>query len=75
MDFLPFDIKGIRVMLYGYDTNLERSTGGYSVLDHSRMFMESILHVRSLENVRIYPQNSILLVLNCALKASLVYKE
>lgn len=71
MDFLPFDIKGIRVMLYGYDTNLERPTGGLSVLDHSRIFMDGILHVRSLENVSIYQQGSILLVLNCVLRVSL----
>lgn len=68
MDFRPFDIKGIRVMLYGYDTSLERSTGGYSVLDHSRVFMEGILHVRSLGNVRIYPQDSTLLLLLCVLR-------
>ena len=44
-DFLPRDIPNIRVLLYGYDTRLVRSTSKSSISDLSKSFLE---HVRTL---------------------------
>ncbi|KAA8896070.1 hypothetical protein FN846DRAFT_801292 [Sphaerosporella brunnea] len=48
-DFLPFDVRGVRVMTYGYDTNLASTIDNSSILDLRRAF------VQQLENARCFP--------------------
>ncbi|KAF8535670.1 hypothetical protein BDD12DRAFT_983186 [Trichophaea hybrida] len=46
-DFLPHDIQHIRVMSYGYNTNLVRSTVDDTILDYRRHFIEQLENARS----------------------------
>ncbi len=48
-DFLPNDVKGIRIMTYGYNTELVGSnTGGASrLLEHRRVLIEELGIARS----------------------------
>lgn len=47
-DFLPQDFPNVRVLTYGYDTNLSRPRNqtSYSMLDHRRDLTEQIENVR-----------------------------
>ena len=45
-DFLPRDVPNIRMLLYGYDTKLLRSSSKSSIRDLSRSFLESMRSFR-----------------------------
>jgi hypothetical protein len=45
-DFLPNDIKGIRIMTYGYNTELVGTNTG-RLLDHRRDLIQQIQSARS----------------------------
>jgi hypothetical protein len=51
-DFLPVDVPKIRVLLYGYDTALARSESKQSIVDLSKMLLESIKAIRKDQHVR-----------------------
>ncbi len=42
-DYLPYDVRGIRILLYGYDTSLRSSNSKDSVEDLGRRFLESLI--------------------------------
>jgi hypothetical protein len=47
-EFLPYDIKNIRIMTYGYNTNLiGPNVGHYQILDHQRDLIEQLDSARS----------------------------
>ena len=50
-DSLPFDLKGVRVLLYGYDTSLIGSQTFQSIDDIAIAFCERIRGIREHENV------------------------
>ncbi|KAF8243912.1 hypothetical protein K440DRAFT_560344, partial [Wilcoxina mikolae CBS 423.85] len=55
-DFLPQDIKNIRIMTYGYNTNLVGANAGhYRILDHQRDLIEQLDSARSSPEVKIRP--------------------
>jgi hypothetical protein len=41
-DFLPNDVKNIRVLLYGYDSTLVGGTWNHSIVDLAKHLLESI---------------------------------
>ena len=51
-DFLPRDVKGIRIMSYGYNTNLVGHTVDDGFLDYRRHFIHMLLNSRSSAEVR-----------------------
>jgi len=47
-DFLPHDVKNIRIMSYGYDSSLlGRSQAENRLLDYQRLFIQDIENARS----------------------------
>jgi hypothetical protein len=52
-DLLPYDVKNIRIMSYGYDSSLagERKTDN-RLLDYQRLFIHEIENARSSVEVR-----------------------
>ncbi|KAF8541138.1 hypothetical protein BDD12DRAFT_791145, partial [Trichophaea hybrida] len=55
-DFLPQDIKNIRIMTYGYNTNLFGTNAGhYKILDHQRDLIEQLDSARSSPEEKIRP--------------------
>ena len=50
-DFLPRDVKGIRIMSYGYNTNLIGDTVDDVFLDYRRYFIYMLVNLRSLAEV------------------------
>ena len=50
-DSLPNDLKGARILLYGYDTNLLCSQTFQSIDDVAIAFCKSIRGIRTRENV------------------------
>jgi len=51
-DFLPRDVKGIRIMSYGYNTNLVGHTVDDGFLDYRRHFIQMLVNSRSSAEVR-----------------------
>jgi hypothetical protein len=51
-DFLPRDVKGIRIMSYGYNTNLVGHTVNDQFLDYRRHFIHMLRNSRSSAEVR-----------------------
>jgi hypothetical protein len=51
-DFLPRDVKGIRIMSYGYNTNLVGYTTDDQFLDYRRHFIHMLRNSRSSAEVR-----------------------
>ena len=51
-DFLPADVPNIRVLLYGYDTTMARSESKQSIVDLSKMLLESVKVIRRDQHVR-----------------------
>ena len=45
-DFLPRDVKGIRVMSYGYNSNLVGDTVKDRFLEYRKRFIHSLLNAR-----------------------------
>ncbi|KAH6653092.1 hypothetical protein BKA67DRAFT_536788 [Truncatella angustata] len=46
-DFLPDDVGGIRVLLYGYDTDLRKTNSRKSIEDMGKMLLESVTAFRA----------------------------
>jgi hypothetical protein len=47
-DFLPHDVKNVRIMSYGYDSSLlGRSQAENRLLDYQRLFIQDIENARS----------------------------
>ncbi|KAJ2985996.1 hypothetical protein NUW58_g5244 [Xylaria curta] len=46
-DYLPNDVSGLRVLLYGYDTNLLKSDSRKSIEDMGKMLLESVTAFRA----------------------------
>jgi hypothetical protein len=46
-DFLPRDVKGIRIMSYGYNANLVGHTVDDGFLDYRRNFIHMLVNSRS----------------------------
>jgi hypothetical protein len=51
-DFLPRDVKGIRIMSYGYNSNLVGHTVDDIFLDYKRHFIHMLVNSRSSAEVR-----------------------
>jgi len=51
-DFLPRDVKGIRIMSYGYNTNLIADTVDDVFLDYRRHFIHMLVNSRNSAKVR-----------------------
>jgi len=54
-DFLPEDIPTSRVLVYGYNTKVERSTDKSSIHDLAKSFLESLKAFRVETKVRGNP--------------------
>jgi len=54
-DFLPRDVKGIRIMSYGYNTNLVGNTVDDRFLDYRRHFIQMLENSRSSAEERTRP--------------------
>ncbi len=50
-DFLPRDVKNIRIMTYGYDTNLTDYEDNSTILDYRRTLVEQLGNARRSEEV------------------------
>ncbi|KAH8197651.1 hypothetical protein TruAng_008195 [Truncatella angustata] len=46
-DFLPDDVRDIRVLLYGYDTDLRKTNSRKSIEDMGKMLLESVTAFRA----------------------------
>jgi hypothetical protein len=53
-DFLPYDIKGIRMMSYGYNCSQDEETIEIDFLDHRRHLLQTMANARRSTPVRIY---------------------
>jgi hypothetical protein len=51
-DFLPRDVKGIRIMSYGYNTNLVGHTVDDQFLDYRKQFIHMLRNSRNSAEVR-----------------------
>ena len=51
-DFLPRDVKGIRIMSYGYNSNLVGCTVDDQFIDYRRHFIHELRNSRSSAEVR-----------------------
>jgi hypothetical protein len=51
-DFLPRDVKGIRIMSYGYNSNLIGHTVDDGFLDYRRHFIHMLVNSRRSAEVR-----------------------
>lgn len=51
-DYLPNDVSGLRVLLYGYDTDLLKSDSRKSIEDMGKMLLESATAFRAGSQVR-----------------------
>lgn len=55
-DFLPRDVKGVRVMSYGYNSNLVGDTVKDRFLEYRKRFIHSLLNARQGNEVSgLYP--------------------
>jgi len=45
-DFLPRDIKNVRIMTYGYNTDLHNTTDTSTMLDYAKNLVEEIENCR-----------------------------
>jgi hypothetical protein len=52
-DFLPHDVEKIRILSYGYDSNLIGHTTGSRLIDYQRHFIQQLENARSLDQVRL----------------------
>lgn len=52
-DDLPSDVPHVRVMTYGYNTQLQDNEAGNIILNLSQDFIHRILEMRKSANVRI----------------------
>jgi hypothetical protein len=52
-DFLPDDVPGIRVMSYGYNSNLSSESNDIDFLDHRRNFLQALENSRRTTPVSI----------------------
>jgi hypothetical protein len=51
-DFLPRDVRGVRIMSYGYNSNLVGHTVDDVFLDYKRHFIHMLVNSRSSAEVR-----------------------
>jgi hypothetical protein len=51
-DYLPADIPGIRVLIYGYPSKLEKSSSRARLMDYSIQFLQILDSARCLQKVR-----------------------
>jgi len=51
-DFLPQDFKNIRIMSYGYNSNLVEKIVDDGFLDYRRHFIQMLMNARSSAEVR-----------------------
>ena len=63
-DFLPRDVKGVRIMSYGYNTNLVGNTLDDVFLDYRRHFIHMLVNSRSSTEVRMIFSYSCVLRVN-----------
>ena len=52
-EFLPQDVKNIRIMSYGYNTNLIGDTADDRILDYRRELIQQLENARSSAEVRL----------------------
>ncbi|KAF8533704.1 hypothetical protein BDD12DRAFT_759569, partial [Trichophaea hybrida] len=45
-DFLPLDVENIRIMTYGYDTNLGSSSDNCAILDYKKNLVQQLENAR-----------------------------
>jgi hypothetical protein len=50
-DYLPADISGIRVMIYGYSSKLEESTSHARLIDYTIPFLQILQGARHSQRV------------------------
>lgn len=63
-DWLPHDVKNIRVMSYGYDSRLVAEEGGENrLLDYQRLFIQDIENSRSSVMVGVLVSSQIVILL------------
>jgi hypothetical protein len=51
-DYLPTDIPGIRVLIYGYPSKLEKSSSRARLMDYTIQFLQILDSARCLPKVR-----------------------
>jgi hypothetical protein len=51
--FLPYDIKGIRMLSYGYNSSQDEQTVEIDFLDHRRHLLQTLANARHSTPVRI----------------------
>jgi hypothetical protein len=55
-DFLPADVKDVRIMTYGYDSNfIRREQGRMRLVDYRRNFIQQLENSRRGFKVREFP--------------------
>jgi hypothetical protein len=64
-DFLPMSIPNARILTYGYDTKLPGSQSTVSILELSRMLLESVKTIRSRREVCLCDDSIRIKMLTC----------
>jgi hypothetical protein len=54
-DYLPADIPGIRIMIYGYPSKLEKSSSRARLIDYTIQFLQTLQGARRLPKVSKNP--------------------
>jgi hypothetical protein len=54
-DYLPKDVKNVRVLTYGYNSQLQGNEGRSSLLSHSKNFIHRLREMRKVTGVSTYP--------------------
>jgi hypothetical protein len=52
-DFLPYDVKGIRMMSYGYNCSQDEEPAEINFLDHRRNLLQTLENARRSTPVRM----------------------
>jgi hypothetical protein len=58
-DFLPKDVPNTRVLLYGYDTTLDKSDSKQSIVDLAKTLLELIKAFRNNTSVSVFDKNTV----------------
>jgi hypothetical protein len=58
-DFLPFDIPDLRVFIYGYPSNIQRSPSRASIYDFTQGFTNAILSLQSGPEASLQPARTL----------------
>jgi hypothetical protein len=53
-DYLPQDIPGLRIFIYGYPSKLHESVSRASMWDYTQEFMKTVVELRRNEEVRLH---------------------